>query len=126
MDGTSFELATRINEPHFGEKVEPIFAIVADRNSNRFVTLGFDGIVRFWAPKIRQQDGLTVTSQDGQALISWSCNLAVPIGESARSRVKMLSSGLKGIGIGVVLFASPTMGLPSSRPLPAATKASCT
>ena len=82
-----YELVTRIDEAHFTNKAETIFAVEADtRHASRFVTLGDDGVVRFWGVKTRVRDGLVAKDDRGRPLLSWQCTqsmpLPLPLGES--------------------------------------------
>ncbi|CAK7215506.1 NET1-associated nuclear protein 1 [Sporothrix curviconia] len=80
-----YELVTRIDEAHFTNKAETIFAVEADtRHGSRFVTLGDDGMVRFWGVKTRVRDGVVAKDDHGRPLVSWQCTQSVPLplGES--------------------------------------------
>ncbi|CAK7197368.1 NET1-associated nuclear protein 1 [Sporothrix eucalyptigena] len=81
----AYELVTRIDEAHFTNKAETIFAVEADtRHASRFVTLGDDGVVRFWGVKTRVRDGLVVKDDRNRPMVSWQCTQSVPLplGES--------------------------------------------
>ncbi|KAI8628911.1 WD40 repeat-like protein [Xylariaceae sp. FL1651] len=69
----SLELMTRINAPHHSSQVEPVFDIAADPKSDRFATVGGDGMARLWQPTIRQRDGVLVKGKTGRELHSWAC-----------------------------------------------------
>ena len=75
----SLELVTRINDAHYTKQTEAIFDLASDPTSARFATIGNDGTVRFWIPKLRKRDGLMATRPDGQPLRSWSCSRVVPL-----------------------------------------------
>ncbi|KAG8159733.1 hypothetical protein KVR01_010370 [Diaporthe batatas] len=92
-DGTSVELASRINGPHSTRHSEDVFDIAADKVSSRFATVGEDGVVRIWAPQLRERDGLATTAPDGQALVGWSCVRTVALGESIKSQDELLPLG---------------------------------
>jgi NET1-associated nuclear protein 1 (U3 small nucleolar RNA-associated protein 17) len=75
----SFQLASRINDAHHTDRTEAIFDLASDPTSSRFATIGNDGIVRFWTPKLRRRDGLAATGPDGEPLRSWTCSRAVSL-----------------------------------------------
>lgn len=75
-----FGLVSRINSPHVTSTPEAIFGLAADPSSTRFATVGNDGLARIWRPKVRQQDGLTATSENGRVLHTWSCTQIIPLG----------------------------------------------
>ncbi|PKS08235.1 hypothetical protein jhhlp_005177 [Lomentospora prolificans] len=76
----TFGLVSRINSPHVTSSPEEIFGLAADPTSSRFATVGNDGLARIWRPKVRQQDGITVTKDNGDTLHTWSCIQTVPLG----------------------------------------------
>jgi NET1-associated nuclear protein 1 (U3 small nucleolar RNA-associated protein 17) len=78
-DEHSFELVTRINDAHYTEQTEAIFDLASDPTSTRFATIGNDGMVRFWTPRLRKRDGLAATGPSGEPLRSWTCSRAVPL-----------------------------------------------
>lgn len=82
-DGKSFELSTRINGPHFTHVVEDVFALAADPVSTRFASVGNDGMLRIWTPKLRQPDGLGPINE---VLSTWSCERAISVGESTKTQ----------------------------------------
>ncbi|MDA4132629.1 MAG: hypothetical protein OK454_05830, partial [Thaumarchaeota archaeon] len=86
----SLSLSSRINDPHFTTHTESILGLAADRISSRFATVGGVGMVRYWAPKIRQSDGLVSAAKDGQPLSSWTCTKAITLGESAGQQDEMV------------------------------------
>lgn len=92
-DGTSVELASRINGPHSTRHSEDVFDIAADKVSSKFATVGEDGVVRIWAPQLRERDGLATTAPNGQALVGWSCVRAISLGESIKSQDELLPLG---------------------------------
>ncbi|CAK7228242.1 NET1-associated nuclear protein 1 [Sporothrix bragantina] len=90
-----YELVTRVDEAHFTKKAETIFAVEADtRHASRFVTLGDDGVVRFWGVKTRVRDGLVAKDDRGRPLQSWQCTQSVPLplGESDDEASKTASA----------------------------------
>jgi len=106
-NSSQFELVTRVNEAHANTHTERIFSIVADKKSHRFATLGNDGVVRLWRPKIRQRDGLTTTADDGRSLVHWSSTMSIPLADSntLRSDVMPLDTPASGEGEGVLCFS---------------------
>lgn len=92
-DGTTMELSSRINGPHSTRQSDDVFDIAADKVSNKFATVGEDGVVRIWAPQVRERDGLAATGPNGQALVSWSCTRAVAVGESTKSQDELSPLG---------------------------------
>lgn len=86
----SLSLSSRINDPHFTTHSESILGLAADRISSRFATVGGDGTVRYWAPKVRQSDGLVSAAKDGQSLSSWTCTKVITLGESAGQQDEMV------------------------------------
>ncbi|CAI4218575.1 unnamed protein product [Parascedosporium putredinis] len=75
-----FGLVSRINSPHVTSTPEAIFGLAADPSSTKFATVGNDGLARIWRPKVRQQDGLTATRENGRVLHTWSCTQIIPLG----------------------------------------------
>ncbi|KAF9875903.1 hypothetical protein CkaCkLH20_06835 [Colletotrichum karsti] len=77
-----FALSSRVNSPHVTTRPETVLALTADHTSNRFATLGDDGVARIWHSRVRQHDGVTSTGNSGEALQSWSCGVAVALGSN--------------------------------------------
>ncbi|KAL1842542.1 hypothetical protein VTJ49DRAFT_5018 [Mycothermus thermophilus] len=75
----SLQLVTRVTDAHHTNQAEAIFDLAADPTSSRFATIGADGTVRFWTPKLRRRDGLAATGPEGQPLRSWSCSRVVSL-----------------------------------------------
>ncbi|KAK1625017.1 WD domain-containing protein [Colletotrichum phormii] len=75
-----FALSSRINSPHVTSRPETVLALAADHTTNRFATLGDDGMARIWQSKTRQQDGIASKDNAGEALHSWSCSVTVGLG----------------------------------------------
>ncbi|KAI3395097.1 hypothetical protein diail_1777 [Diaporthe ilicicola] len=92
-DGTTMELSSRINGPHSTRQSDEVFDIAADKVSNKFATVGEDGVVRIWAPQLRERDGLAATAANGQTLVSWSCVRAIAVGESTKSQDELSPLG---------------------------------
>ncbi|KAJ8127565.1 hypothetical protein O1611_g6071 [Lasiodiplodia mahajangana] len=78
-DDQSLELMTRIDAPHFSNKVEKVFDLAAHPKSDCFATIGGDGTVRLWQPDIRQKDGIFIKGKKGRRLYSWSCSRAISL-----------------------------------------------
>lgn len=76
-------LVTRVNEAHRTTHPETIFDVASNPTTTQFATIGGDGIVRVWTPRLRKQDGLSTTGPEGQALWGWSCAQVINLGESA-------------------------------------------
>lgn len=91
-DGITMELSSRINGPHSTRQSEDVFAIAADKVATRFATVGEDGSVRIWAPRVRERDGLTATAPNGETLVSWSCVRTITLGEGAKSQEELAPS----------------------------------
>lgn len=85
-DGTTMELASRINGPHSSRQVEDVFGIAADKVSTKFATVGEDDCLRIWAPRLRERDGLAATAPNGEVLVNWSCVRTVALGESIKAQ----------------------------------------
>lgn len=83
-DSQSWELVSRINDPHAFEDsigAPRILDLASDPSSLRFSTIGEDGLVRTWSTKTRKRDGVIVRDSDGNALRNWNCQHAVSIGK---------------------------------------------
>jgi NET1-associated nuclear protein 1 (U3 small nucleolar RNA-associated protein 17) len=113
-----FQLVTRINDAHHTDRTEAIFDLASDPTSSRFATIGNDGMVRFWSPKLRKRDGLAATGPDGQALRSWNCSqvVALPIYEQQDDSAEIPKNTTRSGAItfsedGSILFAA--FGAPS-------------
>jgi NET1-associated nuclear protein 1 (U3 small nucleolar RNA-associated protein 17) len=113
------ELVTRVNDAHHTDRAEAIFDVASDPTSSRFATIGGDGMVRFWSPRLRKRDGLAATGPDGQPLRSWTCSRAIslPIYEQQDDSVEISTKTTARSGAitfsedGSVLFAA--FGAPS-------------
>lgn len=88
MNSSLWELVTRIDSPHFldGSTV-PVLGLGCRPHTHEFVTIGADGILRFWCPATRQQSSLH-SGQDKQPE-SWKCRSVIdlqgPIGSKSKS-----------------------------------------
>lgn len=83
QDTGALQLVTRINEAHKTTQPESIFGLATNPTTTQFATIGGDGIVRVWSPRLRQRDGLAATGPEGHALWSWSCSQVVHLGDNA-------------------------------------------
>lgn len=77
----SIALVSRINAPHATKWPEPVLDLASDPTSSAFATVGADGAVRLWRPRIRQQDGLIMKDAHGNDAFAWTCALVVPVGD---------------------------------------------
>ncbi|KAK4451772.1 WD40-repeat-containing domain protein [Podospora aff. communis PSN243] len=91
-DGSAVELVTRIEEAHHTSQQETIFDLASDPTSPRFATIGEDGVVRTWTPKLRKRDGIAVTGQDGQQLKAWTCSQTIPLPVSGQQDFSVVPS----------------------------------
>ncbi|CAN8101393.1 unnamed protein product [Discula destructiva] len=87
---TTMELSSRINGPHSTRQTGDIFGIAADKVSTKFATVGEDGCLRIWAPRLRERDGIATTAPSGEALVSWSCIRTTDLGESIKSQEELI------------------------------------
>ncbi|KAB5578373.1 quinon protein alcohol dehydrogenase-like superfamily [Coniochaeta sp. 2T2.1] len=78
----NLQLVTRINEAHRTVQTEPIFDLATNPTTTQFATIGGDGVVRVWSPRLRQRDGLAATGPEGHALWSWYCSQMIHLGEN--------------------------------------------
>lgn len=83
QDTGALQLVTRINEAHKTVRSESIFDLATNPTATQFATIGGDGIVRVWSPRLRQRDGLAATGPEGHELFSWSCAQVIHLGENA-------------------------------------------
>ncbi|KAK4242646.1 WD40-repeat-containing domain protein [Achaetomium macrosporum] len=114
----SLQLATRINDAHHTDRAETIFDLASDPTSSRFATIGNDGMVRFWVPRLRKRDGPASSGPAGQPLRSWSCSrvVSLPVYEQQDDATDVVKSAPRSGAItfsedGSVLFAA--FGAPS-------------
>lgn len=89
-DGTTMVLSSRINGPHSTRQTGDVFGIAADKVSTKFATVGEDGCLRIWAPRLRERDGIATTAPSGDALVSWSCTRTTDLGESLKSQEELV------------------------------------
>ncbi|KAI2638496.1 WD40 repeat-like protein [Xylaria nigripes] len=78
-ENQSLELITRINAPHHSIQPESVFDLAADPKSDRFATIGGDGMARLWQPTIRQRDGILIKGKKGRQLHSWNCSQVISL-----------------------------------------------
>ncbi|KAI1324819.1 WD40 repeat-like protein [Xylariaceae sp. FL0255] len=78
-ENQELELMTRIIAPHHSDQPERVLDIAADPKSDRFATIGSDGMVRLWQPSVRQRDGVFVKGKKGRKLHSWACSQAISL-----------------------------------------------
>ncbi|KAI1821278.1 WD40 repeat-like protein [Xylaria intraflava] len=78
-ENQSLELMTRINAPHQSNQTESIFDLAADPKSDRFATIGGDGLARLWQPAVRQKDGILIKGKKGRKLYSWNCSQVISL-----------------------------------------------
>ncbi|KAJ2988104.1 hypothetical protein NUW58_g4148 [Xylaria curta] len=79
VENQGLELMTRIDAPHHSSQAEPVLDLAADPKSDRFATIGGDGMARLWQPTIRQRDGVLIKGKKGRDLYSWSCSQAISL-----------------------------------------------
>ncbi|MCJ1378848.1 hypothetical protein MMC17_001947 [Xylographa soralifera] len=84
-----WELVSRIEAPHHSrhhssQSPGRIFDLLEDPSSAGFSTIGDDGMVKIWRPKIRYRDGIKVKSREGQSLVTWSCRRVIPLTASSK------------------------------------------
>ncbi|CAH0056651.1 unnamed protein product [Clonostachys solani] len=77
----SAALVSRINAPHATNQPESVLDLAANPVSSSFATIGSDGMVRVWRPKVRQQNGIVAKSANGKDAYTWSCSQVIPVGE---------------------------------------------
>ena len=86
-----WELVSRIEAPHHSSDHSSqsrgrIYDLLEDPSSPGFSTIGDDGIVKIWRPRIRYRDGIKVRSKEGQSLVTWNCRRDIPL--TALSKVE--------------------------------------
>lgn len=98
-----WELVTRIDSPHFldGNPV-PVLGLGRRPSSQEFVTIGVDGILRFWCPTTRQQSGLNTGHDAEKQPETWKCRSTIdlqgPIGSSKSRPLSAASIAFSGDG----------------------------
>ncbi|KAI0392773.1 WD40 repeat-like protein [Xylariaceae sp. FL0594] len=98
-DSQNLELVARINAPHHSSSAGAVYDLAADPQSDRFATIGGDGVVRVWQPSVRQRDGIPVMGNKGQPLYTWNCSLAIPLyGDETAGDGDVVSEPFQGSG----------------------------
>jgi len=97
-ENQNLELVARINAPHHAITAESVFDLAADPQSDRFATIGGDGVVRVWQPSIRQRDGIPVKGSKGQPLHTWNCSQVIPLYGDETGDSDVVSEPLQGSG----------------------------
>lgn len=77
----SAALVSRINAPHATNHPEAVLDLAANPVTSCFATIGSDGMVRIWRPKLRSSNGIVAKSNTGKELFSWSCAQVIPVGD---------------------------------------------
>ncbi|KFA73098.1 hypothetical protein S40288_02754 [Stachybotrys chartarum IBT 40288] len=77
-----FALVSRVNAPHSTQWPETVLDLASDPVSTRFGTIGSDGVVRLWQPRLRQQDGIVAKGAKGQATYTWACSHVIAVGNT--------------------------------------------
>ena len=75
-------LVSRVNSPHATTKPERVLDVASNPCSTCFASIGSDGTVRLWQPKLRQNSGVTVKGAEDPEIYSWSCSQVIPIGDA--------------------------------------------
>ncbi|PNY29224.1 U3 small nucleolar RNA-associated protein 17 [Tolypocladium capitatum] len=75
----SMALVSRINAPHTTSHQNCVLDLASDSTSTCFATIGGDGIVRLWRPKLRQQNGIASKDAAGQDTVSWGCSQVIAV-----------------------------------------------
>lgn len=83
-------LTTRVDSPHPRADGQvwgagAVLALVSSPASNSFATMGEDGAVKLWTPKIRMRSGVPLKDEQGNDLIEWRCKKSIEL-ENAGSR----------------------------------------
>ena len=74
-------LVSRVNAPHATTHPEAVLDLAAGPASSCFATIGGDGMVRVWRPRLRKINGIVSKGADGQELHTWGCSQAIPVGD---------------------------------------------
>ena len=74
-------LVSRVNAPHANTHPEAVLDLAAGPVSSCFATIGSDGMVRIWRPKVRKMDGIVSKGADGRELHTWHCSQVIPVGD---------------------------------------------
>jgi NET1-associated nuclear protein 1 (U3 small nucleolar RNA-associated protein 17) len=81
----------RVDSPHALTSVDEsgaggVLTFVADPSALGFASLGEDGVVRFWRPKIRRRNGIEIRGKNAEVLISWHCQHVVQLENTSQQR----------------------------------------
>ncbi|EME76960.1 uncharacterized protein MYCFIDRAFT_85362 [Pseudocercospora fijiensis CIRAD86] len=79
-------LSTRVDGPHdraanadLGAGAGSVLQLKSDPVSNSFATVGQDGAVKLWKPRIRMRHGVPVKEEDGSDFVEWACKKTVAL-----------------------------------------------
>ncbi|KAM3510648.1 hypothetical protein MY11210_005683 [Beauveria gryllotalpidicola] len=81
QDDDAVALVSRVNGPHATSSSEPVLDLASDPSSTCFTTIGGDGLVRLWRPRMRHANGIVAKGASGQDTVSWGCAQVIPVGE---------------------------------------------
>ncbi|KAI9872810.1 MAG: hypothetical protein M1830_001174, partial [Pleopsidium flavum] len=75
-EAKEWQLVTRVDSPHASTSVDgpgagEVLTLATDPSALGFASLGEDGVVRVWRPKIRRRNGIEVRGKNAEGLISW-------------------------------------------------------
>ncbi|KAF4591950.1 U3 small nucleolar RNA-associated protein 17 [Ophiocordyceps camponoti-floridani] len=77
------KLVARFNDPHATRQQESVVDVAANPSSAGFATLGTDGIVRLWRPRVKKQvEAVKGVAADGRTQ-SWGCSQMAVLGASS-------------------------------------------
>ena len=80
VESKVWELVTRIDRPHMHTGgAGHMFDLASNDKRVEFATVGDDGFVRLWTPRLRFRNGLAVKNKLGQTLRSWTCRQALQL-----------------------------------------------
>lgn len=90
-EAKEWQLVTRVDSPHALTSVDEsgaggVLTFVADPSALGFASLGEDGVVRFWRPKIRRRNGIEIRGKNAEVLISWHCQHVVQLESTSQQR----------------------------------------
>lgn len=79
VEANEWQLVTRVDAPHgptslTGSGAGRVLAFAADPSVLGFASLGEDGVVCVWRPKIRRRNGIQVRDRNANGLVTWSCH----------------------------------------------------
>ena len=113
----SWEMGTRVDEPHL-RGAASILGLAANPTRTEFSTLGSDGYLRIWHPRLRNRSGLAVRSKSGDQLYTWTCthSLQPETGLNLHQNSSYVSAAVAYSEDGSTIAASwssPTLSSPS-------------